>query len=251
MLFQIAAAKSFAIDAGVGCSFPNIVNQMKLVNDDSVYNPSIKHGFEYENMFNKLIREKPVNSELIRFPFTYIDHIVKDNMTIDGFFQSEKYFIHHRDEILKLFEIPENIKHIINKKYKNILEKKTTSLHVRRGDYVRHPNHHPTLGVQYYNDAVSVIGGETTLVVFSDDINWCKEHLKYKNTVYIEDEKDYIELYLMSLCDNNIIANSSFSWWGAWLNINKNKVVIGPKKWFGSAINHNTDDVIPESWIKL
>jgi hypothetical protein len=252
MLFQIAATKAYAIDAGVDVSFPNLNAQMKLINDDNFYNPSIKHSFEYEAIFKDLIRESPTNPKLVKFPFEYIKHNVLDNSIIDGFFQSEKYFNRHRDEILKLLEIPETIKDTINEKYGNVLSSKTTSLHVRRGDYVRHPNHHPTQSIEYYNKAMDLLQAITeTFVVFSDDIAWCKEHLNYDNVIYIENEKDYIEVYLMSLCDNNIIANSSFSWWGAWLNQNNDKIVVGPKKWFGSAINHDTSDIIPDSWIKI
>ena len=88
--------------------------------------------------------------------------------------------------------------------------------------------------------------------IFLWDRIWAMENFKnFDNTIYIEGEKDYIELYLMSRCDNNIISNSSFSWWGAWLNEKENKTVIGPKKWFGSEITHNTGDVLPENWIKI
>lgn len=251
MLFQIAATKSFAIDAGVEASFPNLKAQMKLINDDSVYNPSIKHGFEYETIFEGLLRDSPINPKLVKFPFEFIKNTVTDNTIIDGFFQSEKYFNHHRDAILSLLQIPDSVMSVINEKYSHILNTKTTSLHVRRGDYVRHPNHHPTCGDEYYREAISKIDGETTLVVFSDDIDWCKKNLNYDNIIYIENEKDYIELYLMSLCDNNIIANSSFSWWGAWLNQNNKKIVVGPKQWFGSSITHDDSDILPESWIKI
>ena len=99
---------------------------------------------------------------------------------------------------------------------------------------------------------IDMLKDETDLfVVFSDDIKWCKEHIKPSNVIYIENEKDYIELYLMSICNNNIVSNSSFSWWGAWLNKNEDKKVIGPLKWFGTAITHNTDDVLPNNWIKI
>jgi hypothetical protein len=250
MLFQIAATKSYAIDAGVDASFPNLNAQMKLINDDSVYNPSIKHGFEYETIFKELLREGPIRPKLVKFPFEFIKHNVTDDTIIDGFFQSEKYFNHHRDEILSLLQMPESIMSTITDKYSHILNSKTTSLHVRRGDYVRHPNHHPTCSLEYYREAISKVG-DTTLVIFSDDIDWCKENLNYDGSIYIDNEKDYIELYLMSLCDNNIIANSSFSWWGAWLNQNNDKIVVGPKQWFGSAITHDTSDILPESWIKI
>ena len=251
MLFQIAATKSLSIDNGVDCSFPNMESQLKLINDDNFYNPTIKHSFEYDLMFGKLNRSQPNNGTLIKFPFEYLKYTVNDNSIIDGFFQSEKYFKHHRKEIIELFKIPKEIKEIINDKYSDLLETKTTALHVRRGDYVTHPNHHPVQTIEYYNKAVELIGKDTTIVVFSDDIEWCKKNFNIDNIIYIEDEKDYIELYLMSLCDNNIISNSSFSWWGAWLNTNEDKKVIAPNKWFGSAINENTDDIIPEGWVKI
>ena len=88
-------------------------------------------------------------------------------------------------------------------------------------------------------------------LVFSDDIDWCKGVFRGDRFTFIEGEKDYIDLYIMSQCKNNIIANSTFSWWGAWLNKNKNKKIVAPKKWFGSLISHNTKDLIPKEWIKV
>jgi hypothetical protein len=106
--------------------------------------------------------------------------------------------------------------------------------------------------IEYYNKSIEHLKDITDLfIVFSDDIEWCKNNIKSENIIYIQDEKDYIEIYLMSLCDNNIISNSSFSWWGAWLNRNENKIVIGPKIWFGSEIQHNTSDILPEKWVKF
>ena len=80
---------------------------------------------------------------------------------------------------------------------------------------------------------------------------WCKKTFVGDKFIFAENDKDYIEMFMMSLCTNNIICNSSFSWWGAWLNTNESKKVIGPKNWFGSMIKHKTDDILPEQWIKL
>ena len=148
--------------------------------------------------------------------------------------------------------MPESVKEIIETKYSDLLSVRTTAIHVRRGDYLKFPQHHPTQTVEYFLAGVELLKDKTDkFLVFSDDIAWCKANFKFDNIVYIENEKDYIELYLQSLCNNNITSNSSFSWWGAWLNENNNKVVIGPNKWFGSAINHDTSDVIPETWKKM
>ena len=133
-----------------------------------------------------------------------------------------------------------------------MLEGKKTSIHVRRGEYLKYPNHHPTQTLKYFEDSVEALKDKTDkIIVFSDDIPWCKENFKFDNIVYIENEKDYIEIYLMSLCNNNITSNSSFSWWCAWLNENKDTVVIGPTKCFGLALTHATADILPESWIKI
>lgn len=253
MMFQIAATLSMAIDKGVDASFPNLMTQLIYLNNENTHNSKLKHSIEYLSLFDKLLTEQPPQGlKTYRYPLHYDSTIPEGNkFIIDGFFQSERYFNHHRDAILSLLQIPDSVMSVINEKYSHILNTKTTSLHVRRGDYVRHPNHHPTCGDEYYREAISKIDGETTLVVFSDDIDWCKKNLNYDNTIYVENEKDYIELYLMSLCDNNIIANSSFSWWGAWLNQNNKKIVVGPKQWFGSSITHDDSDIIPESWIKI
>ena len=96
-----------------------------------------------------------------------------------------------------------------------------------------------------------MIGDYKNIVVFSDDIPWCKENLIFDNIIFIEGNKDYEDLWLMSLCEHNIIANSSFSWWGAWLNENKNKKVVSPLNWFGQQSNTNQSDIVPESWIKI
>jgi hypothetical protein len=250
MLFQIAATKSLAIDNNTYFSFPNLISHLNYLNSDDIFNPKLKHSFEYLNLFDKLSYSMIQRDiKLLIFPFEYVKpEKIEGDVLIDGFFQSEKYFKHNRQSILDMFIF--NFK--LDKKYDFFKEKKVTSVHVRRGDYLNYPNHHPTQSLEYYLQSFEILKGETELfVVFSDDINWCKENLKLNNVIYIENEKDYIELYLMSICSHNIISNSSFSWWGAWLNKNENKKVIGPLKWFGEAIKHNTNDILPEQWIKI
>ena len=88
------------------------------------------------------------------------------------------------------------------------------------------------------------------LIIFSNDIEWCKENFKHKEVVFIEEE-DYLELYIMSMCTDNIIANSTFSWWGAWMNKNENKKVITPSNWFGYNHTATDADLIPTDWIRI
>jgi len=253
MLFQIAATKSLSIDNKTDCSFPNLHSHLHYLNSDATYNPSLKHGSEYMSMLKNLNVNPTTTSNVVRYPFTYVQSPPFDrNVIIEGFFQSEKYFVHNREAILEFIKAPLEIMETIHEKYSDIVNGKSTSIHVRRGDYVNHPNHHPVQSLEYYNNAIDSLKDKTdNFVVFSDDIEWCKNNLKTDGIIYIDNEKDYIELYLMSLCDNNIISNSSFSWWGAWLNQNNKKIVVGPKQWFGSSITHDDSDILPESWIKI
>ena len=159
-----------------------------------------------------------------------------ENMQLNGYFQSEKYFKHCRNDIIKLFGTNESK---INK----------TSIHIRRGDYLDNPNDFPTLPLNYYTSNMTV---NKEYLLFSDDIPWCKEAFKnYNNIEYSTNKTALEDIKLMSRCEHNIIANSTFSWWGAWLNQNPNKIIIAPKLWFGPGLKHvNTKDIIPNEWIK-
>jgi hypothetical protein len=253
ILFQIAAAKSISIDMGLDCSFPNLIEQIDRLNYDYVHNPNLRHAFEYIDFLQNLKTEAPSTTlKTYHYPFQYINYeIIENDFFIDGFFQSEKYFKHNRQAILEYFCDFSIYDTIINKKYTFIRNIKCTGIHVRRGDYLKYPNHHPVQTLEYYLSGIEALKDKTELfLIFSDDIEWCKDNMKIKNAVFIENEKDYIEMYLMSLCKHNIISNSSFSWWGAWLNKNEDKIVIGPKIWFGNNIKYETSDIIPEDWIK-
>ena len=108
------------------------------------------------------------------------------------------------------------------------------------------------MDIEYYQNSVNIVGEDKHYLIFSDDVNWCQDNFNFiKNKTIITNNLDYQDLYLMSLCKNNIIANSSFSWWGAWLNNNKDKKVIAPSKWFGEKANLNQNDIIPKEWIKI
>lgn len=253
MMFQMASTVSFSLEKKDNYSFPNLFDQINYLNNETTYNPNLNYANEYSLLFNKL-NSTPIEGspKVIHFPFHYEKNDLNyDSIIIDGFFQSEKYFLKHKNEILDLFDFESICGEYVNKKY-DYKKFKTTSIHVRRGDYLKYPNHHPSQTIEYYKKAIEILKNDTDLfLVFSDDIEWCKNNLNFIDPIYIENEKDYNELYLMSLCDNNIISNSSFSWWGAWLNKNKDKKVIGPSVWFGNAIREKTDDIIPEDWMKI
>jgi len=242
--FQIVAAYSLAIDNKDEAFFyediahqgHNSINSYK----DNIFK---KINFKSGNPTPSLIFNE-VGFEYNKIPY-------QPNMFMVGYFQSEKYFKHNRESILDLFSINSEIGHYIDEKYGYLLDSNSCSLHVRRGDYLSLPDYHPVCTMDYYRNAIAEFSDDTRFLVFSDDIQWCKENFKGDNFHFIEGEKDYVDLYLMSLCNNNIIANSSFSWWGAWLNNTPNKKVIAPKQWFGKAKQLNTKDLIPETWIIL
>ncbi|MEI8128407.1 MAG: alpha-1,2-fucosyltransferase [bacterium] len=185
---------------------------------------------------------------------------IKANTYIEGFFQSELYFKCIEQKLREdfRFEAPpdEENQKIINKLY----SVESIALHIRRGDYIqkeRYKNIYANCSLDYYKRAVDYITkhcSEPILLVFSDDIEWVKKNLKLNHPcVFVSHNtgtKSYEDMRLMSLCTHNIIANSSFSWWGAWLNQNPSKIVVAPKKWFNDDEIIQTD-VIPKTWIQL
>ncbi|MEZ5036676.1 MAG: alpha-1,2-fucosyltransferase [Chitinophagales bacterium] len=189
------------------------------------------------------------------------DYLEKDEpLFIHGNFQSELYFKDIEADIREDFEfihpLEEQNQQILNQ----IKSSNSVSIHIRRGDYLSIKNNASkfrALELDYYKNAMSILENKMeniTYFVFSDDINWVKENLKtHAETIFINHNKgksSYIDMQLMSNCQHNIIANSTFSWWAAWLNTNKNKIVVAPKTWFLiDELNHN--DIVPISWISL
>ena len=171
-----------------------------------------------------------------------------DNVQVNGYFQSQKYFEHCKDEVQELFSCPEDIKTKLLEKYD---VSNTVSIHVRRGNYVALSTHHYNLSIGYYKNALDYFKGYKFLV-FSDDIKWCKENFAGDDITFVEGQTEVEDLYLMSLCTHNVIANSTFSWWGAFLNKNPNKIVVYPDKWFGPGYKDwKTSDLFSDEWICL
>ena len=129
------------------------------------------------------------------------------------------------------------------------------ALHVRRTDYVTNSANHPPCTLDYYKKALSHFDAHRNVIVFSDDPAWCNEQELFSGEHFMISENDdnRVDLCLMSLCDDFIIANSTFSWWGAWLSANKDKKVIAPVQWFGTGYtkDHNTSDLIPDGWTRI
>jgi len=199
----------------------------------------------------KILNEKPKISTCHQEKeFCHEEIEYTDNMMIEGFFQTEKYF--NPSIVRKLFEIDTETRTYIEKYYGKLFDDEITSINVRRGDYFKAIDNHPICTIKYFKKAINRIGVKKRFLVISDDISWCKKMFRGDNFIFIDNEPPIIDLYLQTLCTNNIISNSSFSWWGAWLNPNPNKIVIAPDPWFGVAYQYkDTKDLLPSSWIKI
>lgn len=212
-------------------------------------------GTAHEKFYRRLAKK------YVEPHFHYDEDLPKlpKNTFLNGYFQSEKYFSDIREKLLKDFSWRKKAEG----KNKQLLEKiekdlSSISVHVRRGDYVSNENaakFHGLTGVEYYIAAVKQISKlvkNPNLYVFSDEPDWCKQNLKFEYpTNYISHNTDGSEdMRLMKACKHNIIANSSFSWWGAWLNENPYKIVVAPQAWFSHS-ESDTKDVIPSSWQKI
>ena len=167
----------------------------------------------------------------------------KVNYDLQGYFQSWKYFEHCKDTVDRFFyiDIPSWVTSQ-NKEY--------VSIHIRRGDYIHLSHIHTNLSeTDYYRKAISYFDSNQKFQVYSDDIDWCKENFKGQNFTYVEIDKDVKDLHSMSTCSSNIIANSSFSWWAAYLNRTPDKVVIAPQRYL--MVDDKIEDRIPKEWLLL
>jgi hypothetical protein len=228
----------------------------------------IKH-FKKSGLIRKLLYRAHLISKpfceynVVRERFFHFDARIpslSDDTYLDGYWQSERYFSDIKDVIRREFTFksepdPEN-----QRMAKMILPTNAVSLHIRRGDYVSDPTTNKVHGVcsaEYYNRAVKLIVSKVSrphFFIFSDDQEWVRKNLRldYQVTYVTHNlgDRSLEDLRLMSLCRYHIIANSSFSWWGAWLNQNSEKVVIAPAQWFNQ-FKADTRDLLPDSWIKL
>lgn len=171
-----------------------------------------------------------------------------------GYFQDERYFIDHKEEILKCFSFKKEHSDRSEIYWQEFISpslegKKPVSLHVRRGDYTLYPEHHPVCSEEYYNSAMEKIGKEDhKFLVFSDDAEWCSKEFSGDNFIIVDSGSPHVDLKIMTDCDHHIIANSSYSWWGAWLDQKEGRRVFAPSKWFGPAINKDASEIYCEGW---
>jgi hypothetical protein len=185
-----------------------------------------------------------------------------DNVMYVGFWQSEKYFDSINMIIRNEFNFGPPLSGINKTILEDIQKSASISLHVRRGDYQNNPmirKSHGLCSLEYYHEAIDMIAKtikEPKIFIFSDDMDWVKRNLHiefpHKYIFWNGENKSYCDMQLMSYCKHNIIANSSFSWWGAWLNSNPEKIVVSPNKWFATRRKQIGDfNLIPNTWVKI
>lgn len=180
-----------------------------------------------------------------------------ENAYLSGYWQCEKYFSDIGDKIRDDFVFPADLSKEGTALEEEIKNTESVAVHIRRGDYLEEGNYKVYGNIctlEYYKKALSYIKRRCShprFFMFSNDIGWVRENLYERGMVLAGssgNRPDYEDMYLMSICRHNIIANSSFSWWGAWLNRNANKMVISPGRWFN---NHEAADAICGSWVTI
>jgi Glycosyl transferase family 11 len=244
-LFQVAAALSLAIDHDAHAIFPQLAERTNA-------------GFpkNYAEVFFRLDVSDPklLKRKKYRDPhYHYTPIPYQRNIVLVGYFQSEKYFKHNRDAILPLFYPNENIAQYLDSKYGYLLSHKpTVGVHLRSYliENTSIQKNFPTYNAEYYEKAMAQFPEDTLFLVCSNNIKWAKQVLRHipKNLVFIEGNDYLQDFYLLSMCDNQIICNSTFSWWAAYLNTNPEKRVIAPPQYFGEHCKNNEKDLFPEEW---
>jgi hypothetical protein len=241
MMFQIAFIESLAKRSGFHVGYANVSNNLKeLHRMNRMKGVDINGIWKNVNLQNIGAYRKKV---LISDTFAQVEP--EDFTLYMGYAVSEKNF-YSKEFIWKLFEPTKELEKRLWICHQN-MPLNSCSIHVRRTDYVNNPGF-AQIGMDYYLRAMQEVKADK-YIIFSDDLNWCKENFKGSQFIFFKDRDD-VELYYMSLCNHNIIANSTFSWWGAYLNQNPEKKVIAPLQWVADN-RCTTDDIVPKEWIKI
>lgn len=209
-----------------------------------------------KKVIRKIIGDKK-SHVMEKAPLKYDPRVLQlENVYLEGYWQTYKYFDDIRDILLSELKLEIPLDHTNEEVLQQIRSSNAVSVHVRRGDYLQFSEIYGGICTEtYYIDAISYMRKHTNnpvFYIFSNDINWCRNTFgKYKDIVYIDindEDHGYFDLELMRNCKHNIIANSSFSWWGAWLNENPDKIVIAPRKWINGV---EDDEICPSGWVHI
>ena len=267
-MFQFATGFAIAKKNNLRLSLDlNYINKRQLFN-----------GFELEKIFNIYSKvsflNKPLSFRSMSFKeilnkidvtfynfkephFHYTETIldIPKHSFLDGYWQSENYFKDYTNEIKEIFNFPEELDEQNLLISNDINKNNSISVHIRRGDFLLKTNYNHLIDLKdYYLKAIkesSKFFKNPKYFIFTDDPLWVTNNFVLDHSYIVVDinrgSKSFLDMYLMSLCKSNIIANSSFSWWGAWLNNKKDKIVYAPKNWFNDK-SICTNDLIPSSW---
>ena len=231
--FDLSEFKNDINNRQYGLNDFNIIGRPLLITDIKESLLSIKQKNHY---FDKSVLDK------------------KGNLYITGTWICEDYFKDIREVLIKDFTLKKGLDERNKKMLKLIKDTNSVAIHARRTDYVNNPstkNFHGNCSLDYYYDAIfkmEELVEDPTFFIFSDDIEWCKKKLRSSYSIFIEGNPPHIDLELMKNCKNFIIANSSFSWWGAWLSENPDKIIIAPDKW---VIGVDEGDIVPKDWMRI
>ena len=221
--------------------------------------------FGFGRFVRRLLKEllrKRLGASIYEEPFFHYDdnfRDIKDSVYLKGYFQSPKYFSGFEDQLRADLKFPSDYPEKLKPILKRVNESDAIAIHIRRGDYLASKNNidrYHSQSNQYYFEAVSLLSKSLKnpyCFIFSDDHSWVKANLSFDIPCEIVDinsmDEPFWDLMLMSRCKHFVIANSSFSWWAAWLSDNSEKMVIAPKKWFKS--DESIDDLLPIDWVRL
>jgi hypothetical protein len=248
-MFQYAATLGIARKSGIPFMIPN----HKEIFDDGIGNKLRIELFDCFDIKPDNIGILHTNNVLpedgFHFQQKFFDADKRVDFSTYGFFQTEKYFLHCADEVRKQFAFKTHIVEECQPIVDELLDEGPIALHIRRGDFVWNSDNHNNLTMEYYEEALSKFDSTREVILFSDDPFWVSGQELFKPDRFLlsDGNSSYHDLYLMTQCKDFIIANSSFSWWGAWL-ANTGKV-IAPSKWFGPNNAHlNTKDLYCHGW---
>jgi hypothetical protein len=279
-MFQYAFARSLSLKTGIPFQIDNLeLEQGKdFVKERryalSVFNVNSKIIDRKEHRYFTQERKHPFLTKIKRHLGIFVPKVVSqasdlstfdpmsyinEDVYFDGYYQEEGYFIENSETIKNDFKLKVELGAEAARIIKAVESCESVILQVRRGDYATNPKtqrHFALTGKEYFDAGLEYITSKTSkeieLFIVSDDIEWCKSNLNFKfktNFVSGPDIKDYEEVIIMSKAKHLIISNSTFGWWGAWLNENVNKIVIAPKAWFKNPALKAK--VVPEKWIKI
>lgn len=253
---------AFAVDKSSGIYTGRKFELDQLNIKSTISNEEKVKSTFFRKLKDKISGKQYYYEETLNFDNSVLD--LPSNAYLEGYFQSEKYFSVIRDVLLEEFRYPvqERDKEEFLFFSKQIQRTNSVAIHVRRGDFANNEfiqSVHGTCSVEYYDEAIkklSELFNPASFFLFSDDLDWAVRNIGKSFTVIpvkLETANaHFLEMRLMSQAKANIIANSSFSWWAAWLNSNPEKRVIAPEKWYVDTVKNNqTSDLLPDSWIRL